>query len=85
MRWIERNAWWLFFGMALTFMGFGITDVIAGAAADQAIATGLTGLTLAELEADSSSPDHSDAANGGRGGSSGPSPSGRSASRSCTC
>jgi len=53
MRWLARNGWILPFGLALTFVVFGITDIVAGAAADPAIAESLTGLTLDELSRES--------------------------------
>ena len=53
MRGLERHAWWgLAFFTALLAI-FGVTDVLAGASADVAIATSLSGLKLAELEAES--------------------------------
>ena len=53
MRRLERHAWWgLAFFTALIAI-FGVTDVLAGASADVAIATSLSGLTPAELEAES--------------------------------
>jgi hypothetical protein len=53
MRWLERHAWWGLLSIALVFVAFGVTDVLAGAAADPAIPLGLTGMTLDELEAES--------------------------------
>ena len=52
MSWLERHAWWglLFFAVVITL--FGVMDMLSGAAADVAIATTLTGLTLGELQAD---------------------------------
>jgi hypothetical protein len=54
MRWLERHAWWglLFFAVVLVI--FGITDMALGPAADVGIPLGLTGLTLEQLQAESS-------------------------------
>ena len=46
MRWLQRRAWWGLLVMALVVALFGIT-------ADPGIPLGLTGLTLADLEAES--------------------------------
>ena len=48
---IRRHAWWGLLVVAVTMVIFGITDVVSGADADRAIAHGLSGMTLAELEA----------------------------------
>ena len=53
MGWLARHGWMLLFGVALTMVIFGVTDIVAGAGADPAIARALTGMTLAELEAES--------------------------------
>ena len=53
MGWLARHGWVLLFGLALTMVIFGVTDIAAGATADPAIARALTGMTLAELEAES--------------------------------
>ena len=50
MQQIRRHGWWGLLVVALTLVVFGITDVLAGAAADPAIGRSLSGLTLAELE-----------------------------------
>ena len=49
----RRHAWWGLFAIALIFVLFGITDIASGAAADVAIPEGLTGKTIADLEAES--------------------------------
>jgi hypothetical protein len=51
MRWFERHSWWGLLLIAATLVIFGVTDIVAGAAADPAIAQSLTGMTLEELEA----------------------------------
>lgn len=53
MRWLERHAWWGLLAMALLLVAFGISDMAVGAPADPGIALGLSGRTLAELEAES--------------------------------
>jgi hypothetical protein len=53
MGWFARHAWWGLFAVALTLVVFGLTDMASGAAADPAIAQGLTGLTISELESQS--------------------------------
>jgi hypothetical protein len=53
MAWLQRNAWWGLIAMAAIIVLFGVTDVISGVAADPLIPLGLTGLTLAQLEAES--------------------------------
>lgn len=53
MRWLERHAWWGLLVMSVTIVAFGVGDVIVGAPADPGIAQGLSGMTLAELEAES--------------------------------
>ena len=52
MQWLEGNAWWGLLATIVLFVLFGLTDVASGAAADPAIPLGLTGMTLAELEAE---------------------------------
>ncbi len=52
MRWLERHAWWGLLVVTLTLVGFGVTDVLVGPAADRAIPLGLTGMTLEELQAE---------------------------------
>jgi hypothetical protein len=53
MRWLERHGWWGLALMSVVIVLFGLTDVVVGAPADIAIPMSLTGLTLAELEAES--------------------------------
>ena len=53
MTWLRRHGWWALFAVALLLAIFGITDIVSGAAADVAIPEGLTGKTIAELEAES--------------------------------
>jgi hypothetical protein len=53
MRWLERHAWWGLLFIAIVFVLFGVTDVLAGAPADTGIPLGLTGMTLEELQAES--------------------------------
>jgi hypothetical protein len=52
MRWLERHAWWGLLVIAVTLVVFGVTDIVAGASADPAIAQALSGMTLDELEAE---------------------------------
>jgi hypothetical protein len=53
MRWLSQHAWWGLALFAIVFVLFGLTDIASGAAADPAIPRGLTGRTIAELEAES--------------------------------
>lgn len=53
MTWLERHAWWGLALMSVVITLFGVTDVLVGPTADVAIPMSLTGLTLAELEAES--------------------------------
>lgn len=53
MGWLVRHAWWGLLFMTLVLVAFGVTDMIVGPAADPGIPLGLTGQTLAELEAGS--------------------------------
>lgn len=53
VRWLERHAWWALAFMSVVIALFGVTDVLVGPGADVAIPMSLTGLTLAELEAES--------------------------------
>ena len=53
MRWLERHAWWGLAFVSVVIVMFGVTDVLVGPSADVAIPLSLTGLTLAELEAES--------------------------------
>ena len=52
MSWLGRHSWWGLLFLAVVIALFGVMDMLSGAAADVAIATSLTGLTLAELKAD---------------------------------
>jgi len=51
--WLDRHAWWGLLFMAVTLIAFGVSDMFVGAPADPGIALGLSGMTLAELEAQS--------------------------------
>ena len=53
MAWLQQNAWWGLVGMAVIVVLFGVGDIVNGVAADELIPLGITGLTLAELEAES--------------------------------
>lgn len=53
MTWMEQHAWWGLAFLTVVIVVFGVTDMLAGPAADVAIPMSLTGLTLAELEAES--------------------------------
>lgn len=53
MGWLEKHAWWGLLVIALTFVAFGVTDVLVGPAADPGIPLGLTGMTLEQLQAES--------------------------------
>ena len=50
---LRRRAWWYLVGFSALIGLFGIGDVIGGVSVDPGITLGLTGLTLAELEAQS--------------------------------
>jgi hypothetical protein len=50
---LRRNAWWGLVAMAVIIVLFGVGDVFNGIDADPAIAVGLTGLTPAEVRAES--------------------------------
>ena len=50
MRWLERHAWWGLLFVTVTLVVFGLIDVLVGPAADRGIPSGLTGMTLEELE-----------------------------------
>jgi hypothetical protein len=52
-RWLERVAFWFLLLFAVVLVVFGVTDVLVGPAADRAIAIGLTGLDLEEIQAES--------------------------------
>jgi hypothetical protein len=53
MAWLRRHAWWGLLVVSVMLVVFGITDIVSGAAADVGIPQGLTGRTIAELEAES--------------------------------
>ena len=53
MAWLERHSWFGLLFLAIVIVLFGVMDIASGAAADPAIPLGLTGLTIAELEAES--------------------------------
>ena len=53
MNGLRRHAWWGLLVIWLIAFVFGVTDVVRGADADPAIATGLTGRSLEELRAES--------------------------------
>ena len=50
---VRRRAWWILVAVSVLIGLFGISDALLGATADPAIARGLTGRTLAELERES--------------------------------
>jgi hypothetical protein len=54
LRWLQRHSWWGLLVMALILTLFGIGDLAAGLEADPGIPAGLTGMSLAELESESS-------------------------------
>jgi hypothetical protein len=53
MNWLRRNSWWGLVAVATLLVLFGLFHVTSGAGADPAIPLALTGLTLAELRAES--------------------------------
>lgn len=53
MDWLRRHAWWGLLLLSITLIYFGVTDLIIGAPADPGIATGLSGMTLDELQSES--------------------------------
>ena len=53
MNWLKRNAWWGLVAFAVILVLFGLLDVTSGVEADPAIPLALTGMTLAELRAES--------------------------------
>ncbi|HEY8170051.1 MAG TPA: hypothetical protein VIH24_02995 [Candidatus Limnocylindria bacterium] len=53
MRWLELHGWWGLAFLTVVIALFGATDIVSGASADPAIPMSLTGMTLAELEAES--------------------------------
>jgi hypothetical protein len=55
MAWLQHNAWWGLVGLTVIIGLFGITDVTGGITADPGIPLGITGKTVAELEAESAS------------------------------
>lgn len=50
---MRRYGWWGLFAVAVVIVVFGILDIASGAAADVAIAEGLTGRTIGDLDAES--------------------------------
>lgn len=48
---LRRRAWWYLVALSVLIASFGVGDVIGGVSVDPGITLGLTGLTLAELEA----------------------------------
>jgi hypothetical protein len=52
MLWLERHAWWGLLLITVTFVVFGVTDLLVGPAADPGIPLGLTGVTLDQLQAE---------------------------------
>ena len=50
---MRKYGWWGLFAIAVVIVVFGILDIASGAAADVAIAEGLTGRAVADLEAES--------------------------------
>ena len=50
---IRGRAWWYLVAVSVLIGLFGVGDILNGIAADPLITTGLSGLTLAELEAES--------------------------------
>ena len=50
---VRGRAWWVLAAMSVLILLFGLTDIAAGAEADPGIAVGLTGLSPAELRAES--------------------------------
>jgi hypothetical protein len=50
---LRKRAWWLLAALTVLLALFGIGDVLIGPAFDLGIALGLTGLTHAQLEAES--------------------------------
>jgi hypothetical protein len=50
---VRRHIWWILVPVSVLIGLFGISDALVGATADPAIARGLTGRTLAELEGES--------------------------------
>ncbi len=50
---LRRRAWWYLVAFSVLIGLFGVGDVIGGISVDPGITTGLSGLTLAELQAES--------------------------------
>jgi hypothetical protein len=50
---LRRRAWWYLIAVSVLIGLFGVGDVIGGISVDPGITTGLSGLTLAELQAES--------------------------------
>lgn len=50
---LRRRAWWYLVAVSVLIGLFGVGDVIGGISVDPGITTGLSGLTLAELQAES--------------------------------
>ena len=50
---LRRRVWWYLVALSLVIALFGIGDVVGGINVDPGITTGLSGLTLAELRAES--------------------------------
>ena len=50
---LRRRAWWYLVAFSVLIVLFGVGDVIGGISVDPGITLGLSGLTLAELEAQS--------------------------------
>ena len=53
MSWLRRHSWWGLLAVSVMLALFGATDIASGAAADVGIPQGLTGRTIADLEAES--------------------------------
>ncbi len=51
---MRRRVWWVLPALSILIIAFGVGDVILGATADPGIAVGLSGMTLAQLEAEGS-------------------------------
>lgn len=51
MEGVRGRLWWYLVAVSVLLALFGILDIAGGAAADPAIAQGLTGLTLADIQA----------------------------------
>ena len=50
---LRRRAWWYLVAFSVLIGLFGVGDVIGGISVDPGITTGMSGLTLAELQAES--------------------------------